>query len=616
MFLKILIESINTTLTESIVYILQNRWHESKIHIAINDLETKTELQLNQYNIIVLNLCTNSEKHTNILDSVYSLPYKPLTIAIVDNPSFGTIQDILKYEIDKIIKFQDNDIKLGTELVNSIVSFITRKHKSPENILSLIINIVNDLDRLILFSEGDSSIILANNKFYETLDLSEESVLGQNVEKLSKFSDQDKIEANQRLNERKKRKITRFSIKHITKTHAPRFISGIGIPVFNKNNTFIGTVNVGKDVTAEKLVETRLSETINEITEKKFIYEIIVESLPGRIYFLNENGLIIDLIVNNPPYDSFSEQRKNHPIDDFIDPKLAEKLKNLIKQSIATKEIIEFEFSNSPTFANQYLEARIIPQNKTEVVVLIKDISEQKQNELKATTLASDLKQSNEELTLLAGEINIQLKVLLLNIKKQISTLLKDKNSLVLNDFITQLVNIQQKSNEMISLIDDLYNLTKLDQSKDNLELVDIKELCKEIIKNIDLSNNVIIHLSDQLPTIKCNKTLVYHLFLNLIVNAIKYNDKPQKEISISAKTLNNYFYEFSVKDNGIGIEEKYHKMIFNMFETIPGHIKGTGLGLSIVKKVVDSYGGTIKIISKMGEGSTFIFTLPESPLI
>ena len=365
MFLKILIESINTTLTESIVYILQNRWHESKIHIAINDLETKTELQLNQYNIIVLNLCTNSEKHTNILDSVYSLPYKPLTIAIVDNPSFGTIQDILKYEIDKIIKFQDNDIKLGTELVNSIVSFITRKHKSTENILSLIINIVNDLDRLILFSEGDSSIILANNKFYETLDLSEESVLGQNVEKLSKFSDQDKIEANQRLNERKKRKITRFSIKHITKTHAPRFISGIGIPVFNKNTTIQGTVTVGKDVTAEKLVETRLSETINEITEKKFIYEIIVESLPGRIYFLNENGLIIDLIVNNPPYDSFSEQRKNHPIDDFIDPKLAEKLKNLIKQSIATKKIIEFEFSNSPTFANQYLEARIIPQNKT-----------------------------------------------------------------------------------------------------------------------------------------------------------------------------------------------------------------------------------------------------------
>ncbi|HIH04194.1 MAG TPA: nitrogen fixation protein FixL, partial [Methanoregulaceae archaeon] len=101
----------------------------------------------------------------------------------------------------------------------------------------------------------------------------------------------------------------------------------------------------------------------------------------------------------------------------------------------------------------------------------------------------------------------------------------------------------------------------------------------------------------------------------NLIGNAIKYRrpDVPL-EIRISASRVNG-MVEFAVADNGIGIEAEYFDRIFEMFRRLHTHDKysGTGVGLAIVRRIVERHGGTVRVESRPGEGSTFFLTLPAA---
>jgi light-regulated signal transduction histidine kinase (bacteriophytochrome) len=100
---------------------------------------------------------------------------------------------------------------------------------------------------------------------------------------------------------------------------------------------------------------------------------------------------------------------------------------------------------------------------------------------------------------------------------------------------------------------------------------------------------------------------------MNLIDNALKFNKSEIPTVEISCVD-NGKVYQFQVKDNGIGIDKKYHDRIFNIFERL--HTKeeyeGTGIGLTTCKKIVQQFGGKIWIESEEGKGSTFLFTIPK----
>jgi light-regulated signal transduction histidine kinase (bacteriophytochrome) len=102
-------------------------------------------------------------------------------------------------------------------------------------------------------------------------------------------------------------------------------------------------------------------------------------------------------------------------------------------------------------------------------------------------------------------------------------------------------------------------------------------------------------------------------VFQNLIQNAIKYNDKTEKIIDINYKVTED-FYLFSVKDNGIGIEEKYFEKIFRLFQKLELNTEkdSIGIGLALVKKIINTMQGEIWLESRLGTGTTFYFTLPK----
>ena len=118
---------------------------------------------------------------------------------------------------------------------------------------------------------------------------------------------------------------------------------------------------------------------------------------------------------------------------------------------------------------------------------------------------------------------------------------------------------------------------------------------------------------SDNLPTLKINTSQLVQIFQNLIGNSIKYSESEHLRVHVGCISKESQ-YQFSVSDNGIGIEPPYLDRIFNMFERVNdvSEPSGTGIGLSTCRTIVERYGGRIWVDSKVGKGSTFYFTLPK----
>jgi light-regulated signal transduction histidine kinase (bacteriophytochrome) len=117
----------------------------------------------------------------------------------------------------------------------------------------------------------------------------------------------------------------------------------------------------------------------------------------------------------------------------------------------------------------------------------------------------------------------------------------------------------------------------------------------------------------DALPKVWCEATKLGHLFRHLIHNAIIFRRQEPPQVQVSATQDGNQAV-FCVRDNGLGIDPRYHDQIFAIFKRLHGRdYPGNGLGLAICKLIVEQYGGRIWVESEPGQGSTFLFTLPAS---
>ncbi len=150
-----------------------------------------------------------------------------------------------------------------------------------------------------------------------------------------------------------------------------------------------------------------------------------------------------------------------------------------------------------------------------------------------------------------------------------------------------------------------------------NREQVDIIELTQQAQEQIDINyaskpHTISIHdHREENAQIYADKYLIENVMHNLMENAAKYSDK-EANIEVNIKQ-NEHFTIISVSDHGVGIDKKYQKKIFEQFYRIPAthHKSGYGIGLAMVKYAVKAHGGTIKVESEPGKGSTFTFTLP-----
>ncbi|MBU3181773.1 PAS domain-containing sensor histidine kinase [Clostridium psychrophilum] len=197
------------------------------------------------------------------------------------------------------------------------------------------------------------------------------------------------------------------------------------------------------------------------------------------------------------------------------------------------------------------------------------------------------------------------------------SGLLDDKR----NSIIKYIESIKQNSYRLSKLINNIADLSKIQSGFFKLKLSNnnIVETVEQIVMSVtnftdSKGINIVFDTDTEEKNIGCDVEKIERLILNLISNAIKFTDEGG-EIFVDVKDKNE-FVEISVKDNGIGIEDKYLDMIFDRFKqvgkSLSRNVAGTGIGLSLVKSIVELHGGSIYVESKVGKGTKFTVMLPS----
>ncbi|MBF0388127.1 MAG: HAMP domain-containing protein, partial [Candidatus Omnitrophica bacterium] len=169
------------------------------------------------------------------------------------------------------------------------------------------------------------------------------------------------------------------------------------------------------------------------------------------------------------------------------------------------------------------------------------------------------------------------------------------------------------------ALIKDLLDLTRLSRVRNPYTIVDPFILLDEVIGNLDYKikqSKVDVHIQPHMPMVVCDGIKIREVFLNLMTNAIKFSSGEGKQPRVDVSYKDGVdVHEFIVKDNGIGIEAQHYQDIFAIFKRLDnsGKYEGTGAGLSIVKNIIDDHGGKVWVVSDIGQGSEFHFTIPKA---
>jgi light-regulated signal transduction histidine kinase (bacteriophytochrome) len=233
-----------------------------------------------------------------------------------------------------------------------------------------------------------------------------------------------------------------------------------------------------------------------------------------------------------------------------------------------------------------------------------------------------ELKRSNQELDDFAYIASHDLKEPVRGVITQVSFLLEDYQDKLDVEAIRRLRRLIYLSERMEQLISDLLYFSRLGRTEQAIQEIDPNEIVSEVRQMMDIflrEHNARVTIPKPLPRVVCDKLRIAEVFRNLITNAVKYNDKPERLVELgfveSVQTPHGYEKNvFYVRDNGIGIEPEFHEAVFRIFKRLKNPAvkdeEGTGSGLTFVKKIIERHKGHIWIDSAPGTGSTFYFTL------
>ena len=256
-------------------------------------------------------------------------------------------------------------------------------------------------------------------------------------------------------------------------------------------------------------------------------------------------------------------------------------------------------------------------EQKTALKALAKQVEnlfELRRHNLDLEKTTQELKVKNSQLKNFAGIVSHDMKMPLANMILT-TDLIKAKYASYFDDegihYLDYLKQSSFKLSNYITGILQHYESDSLTESND--EEFDIHDLLENIIDLLNINLNCVINLPEENMVLACNKVALEQIFLNLIGNSLKYNNK--EEIIIDVLCSNGgEFYNFSITDNGIGIPKDKQEDIFELF-TIVEEVdrsgnRGNGIGLSTVKKLVNSLGGEITVESEVNKGTTFHFSI------
>ena len=373
----------------------------------------------------------------------------------------------------------------------------------------------------------------------------------------------------------------------------------------------------------EKQVEKSTNELENaytELKEREERFHSLVSATSEVMYRVSPDWSVMRHL-NSRGFLANTEKPSGTWLQDYVPPEDQTYVTAAFEKAIQNKSVYELEhrvIQADGSLGWTFSRAIPIINKKGEIVEWFgaaSDITKRKKAEEQLKRIISELKRSNEELQSFAYITSHDLQEPLRTIAsfaQLIERRYKNKLDPDADEFIEFMVDGAKRMKEMIQGL--------LDYSRVGTKGHEFTEFQAKTALNYALNNlgtaisevNAEITI-DPLPVIFADKDQIIRVFQNLIGNALKFHrEGVRPEVHISAEKESND-YMFSIKDNGIGLEEQYSDKIFEVFKRLHaiGEYKGAGMGLAIVKRIVDRHGGRIWLESELGKGSTFYFTIP-----
>ncbi len=369
---------------------------------------------------------------------------------------------------------------------------------------------------------------------------------------------------------------------------------------------------------------TERQQAQEAILREKAFSDSVINSLPGVFYMFDEEGKYAWWNKNLEDVTEYSSDEipNVHPTELFGEAdreRIKEAMEETFREGRTTAEadLVAKSGRKTPFF---FTGVRVEKDGRPYLIGLGIDITERRKAEVILEKLNVDLEssvqeleRSNQELRDFAHITAHDLKAPLRGIGTLVDWLDQDYGEQIGPEGQENLHLLQNRVDRMGRLISGILRYSEIGHNDQPVEILDTHALTAEVIEQIAPPDHVEICIEDTLPSVPAERTRLTQVLQNLITNAIKYIDKPQGKIHISARDDGD-FWEFCVTDNGPGIEAKHFARIFQMFQTLSSadRCESTGLGLAVVKKIIDMSGGRIWLESEMGQGSAFFFTLPK----
>jgi PAS domain S-box-containing protein len=387
-------------------------------------------------------------------------------------------------------------------------------------------------------------------------------------------------------------------------------IAALGNSLGSSKNIVIEKITESQNNLAEKNKELRKLSLVASKTDSA----VIITDSAFRINWSNDafsrlTGYTATEVAGRTPGDFLYTESTDQDLVNYMNRRLA-------MGKTFSGELEEMR-KNGQTFWAQFTATPIKNDDGSikEYIFLQNDITQRKQSEEKIKTYLRDLEITNKELDEFAYIVSHDLKAPLHAISNLTEWIEEDMQGKFSEDTSANFNIIKSRVSRMEDLINGLLAFARANHKKGEKTSVDLNNYIQEIIELCPIPENCTIAFPASLPVLFGDKIKFQQIFINLISNAIKYNDKTEVNITISAEEKENEWV-ISVKDNGPGIDPRFHDKVFVIFQTLNPRdtVESTGVGLAIVKKIIEEEGGKIWIETVTGQGADFRFTWLKQP--
>lgn len=408
------------------------------------------------------------------------------------------------------------------------------------------------------------------------------------------------------------------------------FPEAVEVEWLNKNNRvvylreFVHKVSVGEDyfldIIAEDITGIKIVDEL--IKDFKVRDHSILRALPDFLFVLSSEGNFIDYKLNkNPDFFISPVSVISKSVFEIFPHEIAEKTYQHIQKVFEEDNIQTFDFSLEHKNQTNYYEARLVKSLQNEVLLLLRDVTAQKNAEAQIKEITENLRHTNATkdkfFSIIAHDLRTPL-IGLIGYAEILSEEIDNLEKTEIKEFSTNIVDISQQT---IKLLSNLLEWSRIQTGRIEYNPIRLNayyavdNVIRLLISNADHKNIKLINEAAKEHIILADENMLHSVLMNLISNALKFTNEGGI-VKVKSDVFKKEMIKLSICDNGIGMDEENMSKLFNLDKTFttPGtaNEKGSGIGTVLCKEFVYKHGGNIWVESEKGIGTTVHFTLPR----